>query len=712
MASLAAPTVAIRTDDPERHARLAGTIARADVRLCDDPVQADAVLLDAMLPALEQEVRTLSWPVAGGTTTRCLVVADRALAGAPLVALLSAGLSGTLSWDIEPDALEELIRDVLAAGGTATGGVASPSVAECHRTAIEQLLARRQFEIVVQPIAELRGGYVLAVEALVRFGGETPRPPQVWLERAADVGMRVELELALAAAALDVLATLDPRTLLCVNVGAGTLLDDRLFELLATVEPSRIVLELSHGDLEDYEVVAEAAATLAERGVRLAVDDSGIGVHSLARLAQLHPAYLKIDRALVRDIDGDRARRALVRALIGFATEIGAEAIAEGVETPAEVACLRELGVHYAQGYLIAMPVSPSQLPPGPFPVLDAEAPRGIPEVLHTFELPRRAERDFHAAAHAVLGFLAGELPGESLVVTHLDFAGRRSGIIAAAGPAVAVLQPGTTLPLADVPEYWMVRGEGPRLCPDVARDPVYGALAVAQHPDFVSFMSVPLELPDGSRFGALSVASERRNAFERRDLAVLHGVAELLSDAAAQETAELHPADVARYLRRLAQTDAVTKTLNRPGFVEALGATVSRPAPGHTTRFLLRLRVLDLGSIIERFGRAVGDLVLRDIAVALQSATEAMDVVGRVGDKDLAVVLVGRGGRHDVDVVLHAVASRLAEGARKRDVTPSMDVGVVELTAGCDADGALRDAAGEMSPFVGVQGAAGDGLV
>ena len=706
------PTVGLRCDDLDRHALLARITTAAGARIAPDLLEADVVLLDGMLPALTHELRALMWPAGGAAPPRCFVVTDERLTGNALVELLAAGLSGSISWAIEPGELRSLLDDLLAVQ-LADLEMPEASASDAERAALERTLANRQFSIVMQPIADLRGGHLIAVEALTRFGGDEPRPPQAWLELASRVGMRVELELALASAALDAKAAIAPPTLVCINVGAATMQDPRLGELLATGDAHRVVLELTdHHDVTDYEVLTEAAALLAAQGARISVDDSGAGVHSLARIAQLRPSYLKIDRAIVSDIETDPARLALARALIGFAREIGAEVIAEGIETTAEASCLREMGAQYGQGYLIAAPGAPETVPPGPYDVLIAEQRGDAPEVIHTFALPRRAEGDFHAAVHAVLRFLGGELPGESYFVTHLDFAAGRSGMVAVGGPAATVIQPGMLFPIAEIPEYWMARGEGPRPCPDVSSDPVYGALAITQHPDFGSLMAVPLELADGTRFGAISVASAQRNAFDRRDLAMLHGLAELLSRSVAEETSDMPAVDVARYLRRLAQTDPVTKTLNEPGFREGLVATLDRPAPAGTHRFLLRVRIVDLGSVVERFGRAVGDLVLRDTAVALQSAARPMDIVGRIADDELAMVLTGREGRHEVDVVLQATAARLAEGARKREVTPSIDVGFADLAGVREHDEAMRVAGAEMTPFVGARGALRDGLI
>ncbi len=91
------------------------------------------------------------------------------------------------------------------------------------------------------------------------------------------------------------------------------------------------------------------------RGVRLAVDDMGAGYSGLAQLLDLAPD-IKIDRALTRDVDVDPAHRSLVRATVEFAASVGAQVVAEGVQTERELEALQELGMSAAQGFFLGRP--------------------------------------------------------------------------------------------------------------------------------------------------------------------------------------------------------------------------------------------------------------------------------------------------------------------------------------------------------------------
>jgi EAL domain-containing protein (putative c-di-GMP-specific phosphodiesterase class I) len=90
--------------------------------------------------------------------------------------------------------------------------------------------------------------------------------------------------------------------------------------------------------------------------VRLAVDDAGAGVANFNHLVELRPNFVKIDASLVRGVDADPSRRAVVVGLIHFAAEAGCEVLAEGVETEAERTMVAELGVTLGQGYLLGRP--------------------------------------------------------------------------------------------------------------------------------------------------------------------------------------------------------------------------------------------------------------------------------------------------------------------------------------------------------------------
>jgi EAL domain-containing protein (putative c-di-GMP-specific phosphodiesterase class I) len=90
--------------------------------------------------------------------------------------------------------------------------------------------------------------------------------------------------------------------------------------------------------------------------VRIAVDDAGAGYAGLQHILSLRPDVIKLDLQLTRNVDSDPARRALSACLVKFADEIGAEVVAEGIETPAELDTLRTLGIRWGQGFYLGRP--------------------------------------------------------------------------------------------------------------------------------------------------------------------------------------------------------------------------------------------------------------------------------------------------------------------------------------------------------------------
>jgi EAL domain-containing protein (putative c-di-GMP-specific phosphodiesterase class I) len=233
---------------------------------------------------------------------------------------------------------------------------------------IQSVLEGGSIRMVFQPIADLRDGRVVGVEALARFVAEPNRTPDVWFEEAEAVHLREELELAAVGAALAEPELLPPDTYLSINLSPDTLISPRFSEMLPQVPAERLVLEVTeHAPVRNYEAVGAALEEFRSCGGRLAVDDAGAGFASLKHILRLAPEVVKLDREVAQGIDTDRGRHALASALFSFASDIGAQVVAEGIETKAEVEALRGLGVCYGQGFYLA---HPGPLPPDGFETL------------------------------------------------------------------------------------------------------------------------------------------------------------------------------------------------------------------------------------------------------------------------------------------------------------------------------------------------------
>ena len=129
------------------------------------------------------------------------------------------------------------------------------------------------------------------------------------------------------------------------------------------MHPGRLLLEITESVMiDDVELAIERLSALRELGVRIAVDDFGTGQSSLSYIRRLPIDILKIDKRFIDSVDADDADGKLTAAIIGLARLLDLGCVAEGVERPAQHDRLKELGCDYAQGFLLARPMTPAAL--------------------------------------------------------------------------------------------------------------------------------------------------------------------------------------------------------------------------------------------------------------------------------------------------------------------------------------------------------------
>lgn len=219
---------------------------------------------------------------------------------------------------------------------------------------LDRLRAGGGLSMAYQPVMALDGLQQVGVEALCRFPAGTGGPAQ-WFAEATAAGVGAELELDAIATALAALP--DVEGFLALNASAATLTSPACASLLAGAPLERLVVEVTeHEAVQDHRGLAGVLEPLRQRGLRVAVDDTGAGFASLSHVLALVPDLIKLDISLVRGIDTDLPRQAMSAALVAFAAATGAAVVAEGIETAQELACLRDLGVTYGQGYHLARP--------------------------------------------------------------------------------------------------------------------------------------------------------------------------------------------------------------------------------------------------------------------------------------------------------------------------------------------------------------------
>lgn len=228
---------------------------------------------------------------------------------------------------------------------------------EAARHRIDHVLQRQALDIALQPVVDLTSGRLAGMEALARF--RDGRPPDLWLAEATETGQGLMLDRLAFMSAVKLLSRLPSGSHLSVNATPELILNGQLDECLAKlrVPHDRLVIEVTeHAKVRSYGELLTCLAPLRERGVRLAIDDTGAGYASFNHVLQLRPDIIKIDRSLIANITDDPARRSLVTALVLLALDLGASVTAEGVETSSELQTLATLGVDCAQGYLLARP--------------------------------------------------------------------------------------------------------------------------------------------------------------------------------------------------------------------------------------------------------------------------------------------------------------------------------------------------------------------
>ena len=245
--------------------------------------------------------------------------------------------------------------------GRFVASVLNPQVAShiAARQRIEGVLEREALSVVFQPVVNLETGHLFGFEALARFSDEPTRTPDLWFSEAHAVGLGIELELAALELALSHETRLPEGAVLAVNAGPDAIASPKMVQMLETANASRVIVELTeHTEVADYRHLVHALAEVRRTGARLAIDDTGAGVSSLAHILKLSPEFIKLDRALVAGIDHDPVRRALASSLVSFAADTGPLIVAEGIETSDELRVLRRLGISYGQGYYLGSPGS------------------------------------------------------------------------------------------------------------------------------------------------------------------------------------------------------------------------------------------------------------------------------------------------------------------------------------------------------------------
>ncbi len=299
---------------------------------------------------------------------------------------LSASIGIAHSDEDDLDAEELIARAdaaMLAAKSTGRGSIASypdgasgavrrsaPATADVERL-LRSALDEDRVDVHYQPVLDLGTGAVVGVEALARLTDEDGVPvlPTTFISVAEQSGLISALgEVVLRRATAQTAAWKRqlPRGRefsVGVNLSVRQLGDADLFASVeraladSRLDPDALVLELTESVFSDTEQHVNVLRELQRLGPKLGIDDFGTGYSSLSYLRRFDVDVLKIDKTFVADLADERNRR-VTGAIIAMTLDLGVPVIAEGIETPQQLAALRELGCPLGQGNLLA--------PPGP----------------------------------------------------------------------------------------------------------------------------------------------------------------------------------------------------------------------------------------------------------------------------------------------------------------------------------------------------------
>jgi len=233
---------------------------------------------------------------------------------------------------------------------------------------IEEIIIHEKLIIHLQPILSLQGRELFGVEALVRGINEegTILSPKWLFSEAKNANLSAELDHQARQLAIHAFAPLwreNPKLLLFVNFESKLIdsfrMDNYLFGGLIRslgIPYSNIVLEIKEDEINDTGKLKDFCNHYRSLGFNIAIDDFGVGQSSFDRLAVVRPDIIKIDRSLIENIDQNHINQEIVQAICKISNNIGALALAEGVETLNEAVYCEYLGISLIQGFYFARP--------------------------------------------------------------------------------------------------------------------------------------------------------------------------------------------------------------------------------------------------------------------------------------------------------------------------------------------------------------------
>jgi EAL domain-containing protein (putative c-di-GMP-specific phosphodiesterase class I) len=229
--------------------------------------------------------------------------------------------------------------------------------------------------VVFQPIVDIASGRAIAHEALVRCKRQEYASPPVLFDFAVREDACGKLGRLIREVAFDTSGDVA----LFVNLHPAELTARWLIQPDDPIgyHAKEVFLEITEtATFTHFDLCRSVLKEVCERtGALLVIDDFGAGHSNLERVVHLEPAVVKLDLSLTRRVQEHPRKQIVVRHMVNLCRELGARVVAEGVETLDELKCVRDLGVDFAQGYLLARPAAPPPDHTWPFSRSTARAP-------------------------------------------------------------------------------------------------------------------------------------------------------------------------------------------------------------------------------------------------------------------------------------------------------------------------------------------------
>lgn len=226
---------------------------------------------------------------------------------------------------------------------------------------IRHVIETKQLRVVFQPIVELEQGDVFAYEALVRpTSKHFSDPPSLFQAAVAsrccgELGRMIRDMAVQACASQRLFLNIHPNEL---NEGWLVRPDDAIFQ-----HPGNVYLEITESvPLSHFRLCRSILGEIRGKGINLVVDDLGAGYSNLKYIADLAPEVVKLDRELIAGLTKNSRLQRLVRSIVRMCADMGAQVVAEGIETAEELDAVQGADVHFGQGYYLARPAYPPPL--------------------------------------------------------------------------------------------------------------------------------------------------------------------------------------------------------------------------------------------------------------------------------------------------------------------------------------------------------------